>query len=101
VRVEEGGVATSGTTHRRWVRGGAVQHHLIDPRTGRPASSRWTEVTVVAATCLDADVMAKAAFLLSDDGPGWLDERGLAGRFLAGDVVVTNRSWRDSLPEAA
>jgi thiamine biosynthesis lipoprotein len=101
VRVDGGGVATSGVTHRRWLRGGAVQHHLIDPRTGRPASSRWTEVTVVAPTCLDADVAAKAAFLLSDDGPSWLDERGLAGRFLAGEVVVTNRTWRDSLPEAA
>ena len=101
VRVE-GGVATSGITHRRWLRGGAVQHHLIDARTGRPASSRWTEVTVAAPTCLDADVAAKAAFLLSADGPGWLDERGLAGRFLAGDVVVvTNRAWRDSVPEAA
>jgi thiamine biosynthesis lipoprotein len=101
VRVEDGGVATSGTTHRRWLRGGAVQHHLIDARTGRPASSRWSEVTVVAPTCLDADVAAKAAFLLSDDGPGWLDERGLAGRFLAGDVVVTNRAWRERLQEAA
>ena len=50
----------------------------------------------------DTLVAAKAAFLLSDDGPGWLDERGLAGRFLAGDVVVvTNRAWRDSVPEAA
>lgn len=101
VRLENGAVATSGTTHRRWLRGGAVQHHLIDPRSGRPARSRWTEVTVAAATCLDADVAAKAAFLLSDDGPGWLDERGLAGRFLAGDVVVTNRAWRERLREAA
>jgi FAD:protein FMN transferase len=101
VHVESGGVATSGSTHRRWLRGGAVQHHLIDPRTGRPAASRWSEVTVVAPTCLDADVAAKAAFLLSDDGPGWLEERELAGRFLADDVVVTNRTWREALPEAA
>jgi len=101
VRVEDGGVATSGTTHRRWLRGGAVQHHLIDARTGRPADSRWTEVTVVAPTCLDADVAAKAAFLLSDDGPGWLDERGLAGRFLGDGAVVTNRVWRESLQAAA
>jgi FAD:protein FMN transferase len=101
VHVESGGVATSGTTHRRWLRGGAVQHHLIDARTGRPASSRWTEVTVAAGTCLEADVAAKAAFLLSDDGPAWLDERGLAGRFLAGDVVVTNRAWREGLQAAA
>jgi FAD:protein FMN transferase len=101
VRVESGGVATSGITHRRWLRGGEVQHHLVDPRTGRPAVSRWSEVTVVGPTCLAADVAAKAAFLLSDDGPDWLDERGLAGRFLTHDVAVTNGVWRDSLPEAA
>jgi thiamine biosynthesis lipoprotein len=101
VRLESGGVATSGITHRQWVRRGAVQHHLVDPRTGRPAVSRWSEVTVVGPTCLDADVAAKAAFLLSDDGPDWLDGRGLAGRFLSRDVVVTNRVWRDFLPEAA
>jgi FAD:protein FMN transferase len=101
VRVENRGVATSGITHRRWLRGGAVQHHLVDPRTGRPAVSRWSEVTVVGPSCLAADVAAKAAFLLSDEGPDWLDERGLAGRFLAGDVVMTNGVWGDSLPEVA
>src|SRR5438105_1473058 len=55
VRVEDGGVATSGTTNRRWLRGGAVQHHLIDPRTGRPAGSRWTGGTVAGPPLLDAD----------------------------------------------
>ncbi len=65
-----GGVATSGTTKRRWRRGGEAQHHLIDPRTGRPARSRWDEVTVAAGSCVAADVAAKAAFLLSKDGPG-------------------------------
>ena len=53
------------------------------------------------ATCLDADVAAKAAFLLGDEGPDWLDERGLPGRFLdAGDRAVTNRSWQRSLEGA-
>jgi thiamine biosynthesis lipoprotein ApbE len=54
-------------------------------------------VTVVGGTCLAADVCAKAAFLLGDDGPAWLDARGLPGRFLAGDVVVTNKPWRAAL----
>jgi FAD:protein FMN transferase len=94
LRVREGGVATSGTTSRRWARGGGAQHHLIDPRTGRPARSRWAEVTVVAGSCLAADVAAKAAFLLSADGPEWLDEHSLAGRFVAGDDVLVNGAWR-------
>src|SRR5262249_14561222 len=85
LRLADGGLATSGTTH--WA------DHLIDPRTGETSTSRWTEVTVAAPTCLAADVAAKAAFLLSDDGPGWLDLHGLAGRFCEGDRVVTNHAW--------
>lgn len=99
LRLLAGGIATSGTTKRRWRRGGELQHHLIDPRTGRPAASRWDEVTVAAGSCVSADVAAKAAFLLSKDGPDWLDERGLPGRFLSGDAVVPNAAWSEALLE--
>jgi thiamine biosynthesis lipoprotein len=95
--LRNGALATSGTTRRRWRRGGALQHHLIDPRTGRPSRSRWSEVTVAARTCLEADVAAKAAFLLSHDGPVWLDRRGLAGRFLEKGRVVENDRWREAM----
>jgi len=95
VRVTVGGLATSGTTRRRWERDGVLRHHLIDPRTGLPSESRWEQVTVAASRCLEADVAAKAAFLLSEDGPGWLDERGLPGRFLGADgVVAANEAWK-------
>ena len=97
VRLESGGLATSGKTGRRWLRGGVEQHHLIDPRTGRPSRSRWDEVTVAASSCLSADVAARAAFLLSEDGPGWLDERGLPGRFLADGTAFENDAWRLAL----
>jgi FAD:protein FMN transferase len=94
VRLVAGGLATSGRTKRRWLRGGSEQHHLIDPATGRPSASPWDEVTVCGATCFAADVAAKAAFLLGDDGPDWLDERGLPGRFVADGQVHENASWR-------
>ena len=98
VQVTRGGLATSGVTKRRWLRAGAWQHHLIDPRTGSPAAGLWLEVTVSAATCLQADVAAKAAFLLGDAGPAWLQQRGLAGRFVraVGDPVL-NDAWREAL----
>jgi thiamine biosynthesis lipoprotein ApbE len=54
-------------------------------------------VTVAAPSCLAADVAAKAAFLLSRDGPDWLDQRELPGRFRAGEQVVTNSVWRDAM----
>jgi thiamine biosynthesis lipoprotein len=99
LRLRDGGMATSGTTHRLWRRGGVTQHHLIDPRTGRPSTSPWSEVTVAAGSCLEADVAAKAAFLLGDRGPDWLDERELPGRFRAGVREVANESWRRALEQ--
>jgi thiamine biosynthesis lipoprotein len=95
--LRNGGLATSGTTKRRWLRAGETQHHLIDPRTGRPSRSRWTEVSVAAGSCLEADIAAKAAFLLDDQGPAWLDARGLPGRFSDEDTVVGNKTWAKSL----
>lgn len=92
--LRSGGIATSGSTRRRWFRDGEPQHHLIDPRTGRPSNSCWSEVTAAAGSCVAADVAAKAGFLLSVGGPDWLDARGLPGLFHAPDgSVTTNRSW--------
>jgi thiamine biosynthesis lipoprotein len=93
VAIAGGGIATSGSTARVWRRGGRAWHHIVDPRTGRPAGSRWRSVTVAAGSCLAADVAAKAAFLLSDDGPAWLDERGLPGRFAGEGETLENASW--------
>ena len=59
LRLRSGAVATSGTTRRRWNGG----HHLIDPRTRRPADSDLLQVTAIAPTALVAEVRAKAALL--------------------------------------
>jgi FAD:protein FMN transferase len=102
VQLVRGALATSGTDRRRWLAGGVVQHHLIDPRTGRPSRSRWTHVTACGADCVAADVAAKAAFLLDDDGPAWLDRRGIPGRFVdSHGAVRTNAAWRELVPEHA
>lgn len=55
------GAATSGTRYRRW---GDGQHHLIDPRTGRPSESDLEEVSVLAPSAADAEILAKTALLL-------------------------------------
>ena len=94
IHLERGALATSGSASRKWVRGAAMQHHLNDPRSGEPADSPWEQVTVCGATCLMADVAAKAAFLMGDAGPAWLDARGMPGRFLRPDgSIETNASW--------
>jgi thiamine biosynthesis lipoprotein len=102
VTLHGGGLATSSVAVRRWLAGGVPQNHLIDPRTGGPTTSPWLHVTVAAASCFVADVAAKAALLLGADGPEWLDTRGLAGRFVDHDgVVSTNSAWQRRAPLVA
>jgi thiamine biosynthesis lipoprotein len=102
VELRKGALATSGRTKRRWLRGGEIQHHLIDPRTGLPSRSPWTEVTACGATCVAADIAAKAGFLLGDDGPAWLGARGIPARFLGEDGSIrTTSAWDRDLREAA
>jgi len=94
IRLDAGALATSGTLTRSWLRNGERVHPTVDPATGRPAASPWACVTVAARTCLEADVAAKAAFLLGDTGAAWLDDRQLPGRFVATDGrVVLTASW--------
>ena len=69
--LESGAIATSGRDRRHWRRNGEERHHLIDPRTGRPAETGLRSVTVVAPSAVEAEVLAKVAFLGGPvEGPG-------------------------------
>lgn len=63
LEVGPGGLATSTTERRRWLQGGRPRHHIIDPRSGRPACSPWVSVTVHADSALLAEVFAKALLI--------------------------------------
>jgi thiamine biosynthesis lipoprotein len=78
----DGGLATSGTTSRRWRRGGIELHHIIDPSTGMPAQTPWAMVSVAAATCVEANAAATAALIMGDRAPAWLDDLKLPGRLV-------------------
>jgi thiamine biosynthesis lipoprotein len=54
------GVATSGTSIHRWQHAHESRHHLIDPRTGRPAQTDVVQATVLAESALAAESLAKA-----------------------------------------
>jgi thiamine biosynthesis lipoprotein len=89
VAIHSGGLATSSTTVRRWRSGGRTLHHVIDPRTGRPAESPWRTVSVAAASCVDANIASTSAIVLGAAAPAWLDERRLPARLVAADGAVT------------
>ena len=78
MELTDAGLATSGVGHRSW-RGG---HHLIDPRTGLPAQTPWTSVSVLAGTAAGANAASTAAAVLGDAGPAWLAGMGLDGWFV-------------------
>jgi len=71
-----GGVATSGRDFRRWKQNGTWQHHIVDPRTGKPAVTDVLSATVIAPDVCQAEMSAKKAMILgSQAGIGWLDAR--------------------------
>ena len=89
ISITSGAIATSGTTVRRWVRGGTILHHIIDPDTGLPAQSCWRTVTVIAARCVDANIASTASIVLGERAPAWLNERHLPARLVHEDGSVT------------
>jgi thiamine biosynthesis lipoprotein len=71
-------LATSGQDRRTWRRGGRAMHHLIDPRTGAPATSDIVRITVVATDAVDAEVLATSLFLAGmDDAAAEADAAGI------------------------
>ena len=98
VALSAGGLATSGTTVRRWLAGQVALHHIVDPRTGRPAETPWRTVTVAGPSCLEANVASTAAVILGEEGPAWLAARGLPARLVreAGEVTYVGGWPEDS-----
>ena len=89
IRLAAGGVATSTRLRRRWRIDGRNVHHLIDPRSGRPASTGLAAVTVIAGTTWRAEVLAKAAFVAGlDEGPQLIANAGATGLLLTDDDRV-------------
>jgi thiamine biosynthesis lipoprotein len=89
VGLRRGAVATSGPSRRRWRQGPWLRHHLVDPRTGLPATTGLDAVVVVADQAGRADVAATAAFVLGPDrGAALIEAWGLAGWLAGADGTV-------------
>jgi len=78
IRASEGAVATSGTTRRSWQHGDGRAHHLIDPRTGRPAETGVIQATAFAPDGVEAEIRAKSALLSGPEAAfDWLPYGGV------------------------
>jgi thiamine biosynthesis lipoprotein len=82
ITVFSGGLATSSTTVRRWQTASGPAHHLIDPATGRSATSFWRTVSVTAASCLDANIASTASVIRGEQALPWLESMRLPSRLV-------------------
>jgi FAD:protein FMN transferase len=75
--LQNAGVATSSLLKRCW---GRDSHHLIDPRTGRPAQTDLVAVSVKAPTATLAEGLAKAALIMGkNQARAFLQKEGFQG----------------------
>ncbi len=63
LELSSGALATSGDTHRHVRAAGVRYGHVLNPQTGWPIAEAPRSVTVHAATCTEAGLLAKLALL--------------------------------------
>lgn len=105
VAVGSGGLASSGTTARTWIRAGRRVHHIVDPWTGEPAPAVWSLVSATAPTCVEANAWTTAAVVWGADAIGNLGALGVPARLVTPEgTVVHTGGWPssgDRVPDAA
>ncbi len=102
IEIDQGGVATSGKDRRVWKKAGITYHHIIDPRTGKPANTDVLRATVIGPSARLAEMAAKVVVISgSYQGLDWLEARpDYAGMLVLdqGDIIYSRRwvyySWR-------
>jgi len=83
IKISNKAVATSGSYRRKWTLEGEQYHHILSGKDGRPTANNISCVTVVADSCLEADVYAKTAFILGEsEGQEFLGRKNLTGYFV-------------------
>jgi FAD:protein FMN transferase len=75
--VTQGGLATSGDTHRYLVRDGVRYGHILDPRSGWPVRGAPRSVTVAAGSCTEAGMHCTFAMLSGADAEKLLELAGV------------------------
>jgi len=88
--VEDKTIVTSGCNERFFIKDGVRYHHIIDPRTGKPAQSDLLSVTAVCLNSTQADALTTALFILGPvKGMRLLKKYKAEAIFINRDLTVT------------
>ena len=101
VSLAHGGLTTSTRTVRRWQTPTGYGHHVIDPRTGRPADGPWRTASVWAPTAVRANTFSTALVATGEAAVGRLTLAGHPARLVADDGEVTEVSGWPAASRAA
>ena len=91
VNLLNAGMATSGDYRIFFQHEGVRYSHTIDAVTGRPVQHDLAAVSVIAATCMEADALATALLVMGDEkGYDWCLERDISAMFLVrhGEQII-------------
>lgn len=84
IKVTDVAIATSGDYRNYFEEDGVRFSHTIDPQTGAPISHRLASVTVLAASCAQADATATALMVLGTDaGYAYAVSQGVEALFIS------------------
>ncbi len=76
IRLQRGGVATSGDVHRFVLKDGVRYPHILNPKTGWPVTGGPRVVTVAASICTEAGVLSTLAMLHGSQAAEFLEQMG-------------------------
>lgn len=101
VTLAHGGLTTSTRTVRRWQTADGPAHHVIDPRTGKPADGPWRTASVWAPTAVRANTFSTALVATGEAAVGRLTLAGHPARLVADDGEVTELAGWPAASRAA
>ena len=83
-------IVTSGSNERFFIKDGNRYHHILDPRTGKPAKSGLLSVTAVCTCSTDADALTTALFILGiEKGMPLLKKMKADAIFVMEDLTIS------------
>ncbi len=84
-------ITTSGDDEKFFMKNGRRVHHIIDPKTGRPATAS-RQVTVIAKRALDADAFDTGLFVMGPaKGKKVIESVGLQAVFITEKEVILTK----------